>query len=67
MTPITEAPTSDLAAEIARFQKVQAQANRRREFSHADDIGQKILAPLFAEMARRQAANGGEPDWKKWA
>lgn len=66
MSKLTEAPTADLAAEIKRFQRLQSQANGRREFDHADDIGRQILAPLMGEMARRQAANGGEPNWKNW-
>lgn len=63
---LQEAPVSGIVAEIKRFQKAQAKANRNREFSLADDIGNYILKPLFAEMARRQEENGGEPDYRKW-
>lgn len=63
---LSQAPTAGIAAEIKKFQRLQSKANGRREFSHADDIGTQILAPLFAEMARRQALNGGEPDYRKW-
>lgn len=49
-----DAPTSGILAEIRRFQKQQAKANGRGEFALADDIGNTLLAPLFAEMARRE-------------
>lgn len=53
---LCEAPAELILAEIKKFQRKQAQANGRKEFDHADDIGRVLLAPLFAEMARRQNA-----------
>lgn len=51
---LRDAPEADILAEIKKFQRKQSQANARKEFDHADDIGNHLLAPLFAEMARRQ-------------
>lgn len=53
---LTDAPTKDVKAEIAKFQRAQRRAHADGATALADDIGQKMLAPLFAEMARRQAA-----------
>jgi hypothetical protein len=53
-TSLREAPESAILAEIKKFQRKQSQANGRGERDHADDIGRVLLAPLFAEMARRQ-------------
>ena len=64
---LTEAPTAGIAAEIKKFQRKQSQFNAEGSRAVADDIGTQILAPLFAEMARRQALNNGEPNWRKWA
>lgn len=67
MTTLQAASVEEIAKEIAKFQRLQSQANERGERRLADDIGEGILAPLFREMARRQAINGGEPDYRKWA
>lgn len=53
-TSLREAPEAAILAEIKKFQRKQAQANGRGERDHADDIGRVLLAPLFAEMSRRQ-------------
>jgi hypothetical protein len=29
-------------------------------------LASDALQPLFREMAKRQAANGGERNWRKW-
>ncbi len=50
---LSQAPTSGILAEIAKFQAAQRRANAEGARTLADDIGQKLLAPLFAEMARR--------------
>lgn len=52
MSPIREAPTSEILAEIKRFQAQQKRYPATSEISK--DMGSKLLAPLFAEMARRQ-------------
>lgn len=54
MTPIQSVPTAELRAEIARFQRQQKRYPATSEIHR--EIGEKLLAPLFAEMARRQAA-----------
>ena len=46
---LSQAPTKDILAEIAKFQKAQKRYSPKTTI-HAD-IG-KQLAPLFAEMAR---------------
>ena len=48
---LSEAKTADILMEIAKFQKAQKRYPATSQI-HAD-IG-KQLAPLFAEMARRQ-------------
>lgn len=52
---LTQAPTSGIKAEIAKFQKAQRRAHADGAMELADSIS-KQLAPLFAEMARRQKA-----------
>lgn len=54
MNALQSAPTSDLLAEIKRFQQQQKRYPATSEVHR--EIGEKLLAPLFAEMARRQAA-----------
>ena len=51
---LTEAPTKEILAEIKKFQRAQKRHPAKSPI-HAD-IGQRLLAPLFAEMARRQTA-----------
>ena len=51
---LREAPTKAIEAEISRFQNQQKRYPATSEVSR--DIGEKLLAPLFAEMARRQGA-----------
>ena len=51
---LQQAPTAELLAEIKRFQKQQKRYPATSEIHR--EIGEKLLAPLFAEMARRQAA-----------
>jgi hypothetical protein len=53
---LQQAPTEGILAEIAKFQKAQRKAHARKEMQLADDISSRLLAPLFAEMARRQNA-----------
>lgn len=49
---LATAPTAAILAEIKRFQRQQ---KRYPADSHThQQIGQQLLAPLFAEMARRQ-------------
>lgn len=50
---LTEAPTAAIQAEIRKFQNAQKRYPASEPI-HAE-IG-KQLAPLFSEMARRQAA-----------
>lgn len=50
---LSEAPTKELLAEIRKFQRAQRRAHADLAMDLAADIGQKLLAPLFAEMARR--------------
>lgn len=58
-----EMTTAQLMQEIEGWQKTQ-------KALRVDSVGWKRasdqLKPLFEEMARRQKANGGEPDWRKW-
>lgn len=53
MSAIRTASTKDLLAEIKRFQNQQKRYPATSEISQ--DIGKTLLAPLFAEMARRTA------------
>jgi hypothetical protein len=53
---LANAPTSGIEAEIKKFQRAQRRAHADGALALADDIGGKLLAPLFAEMARRQRA-----------
>lgn len=56
-------PTSWIVRDIARHQATQkAEPMDSPEWKKAS----RDLKPLFAEMARRQADNAGELDWKKW-
>ena len=48
------APDSEILREIAKFQRQQKRYPATSELSQ--DIGRMFLAPLFAEMARRQKA-----------
>lgn len=48
---LRDAPTSAVLAEIKKFQNAQKRYPATSEI-HAE-IGAKLLAPLFAEMARR--------------
>ena len=50
---LQDAPVSAILKEIGKFQNAQKRLPATSEL-HAE-IGQKLLAPLFAEMARRQA------------
>lgn len=56
--------TAELVQRIEALQDIQG---RNRPTSAAWQAASDALAPLFAEMAARQAANGGERDWRKWA
>lgn len=60
---LTSLQTIALMARIAALQKVQ---KRNPQNSPAWQEASAELAPLFAEMARRQRANGMETDWRKW-
>ena len=48
---IADEPAADILAEIAKFQRAQKRYSAHSEVHAA--IG-KTMAPLFAEMARRQ-------------
>jgi hypothetical protein len=56
-------PTATIERLIGRYQNVQKMHGVDSVFGRDASEG---LAPLFAEMARRQKANGGEPDSRKW-
>lgn len=56
--------TEQMVDEIERLQGVQ---RRNPPSSAAWQGASEALAPLFAEMARRQRANGGKTDWREWA
>lgn len=56
--------TELIVAEIERLQAVQ---RRNPPSSAAWQEASDALAPLFAEMARRQRVNGGKTDWREWA
>lgn len=49
---LRDAPTDGILKEIAKFQNAQKQYPATSEIS--ERIGKQFLAPLFAEMARRQ-------------
>ncbi len=51
---LRSAPTAELEAEVRRFQKQQKRYPATSDISR--EIGEKLLAPLFAELARRQQA-----------
>lgn len=50
---LQQASTAEIQAEIRRFQNQQKRYPANSEVSQ--NIGRTLLAPLFAEMARRQA------------
>lgn len=52
---LTEAPEASIRAEIKKFQRAQRQASADGATELFDRIGSMMLAPLFAEMARRGA------------
>ena len=52
MNELKTAPTAAILAEIKKFQRAQKRYPATSEISQ--DIGAKLLKPLFAEMARRQ-------------
>ena len=56
MKTLKKAPTEAILAEIAKFQRQQKRYPATSEISQ--NIGEKLLAPLFAEMARRQREEG---------
>jgi hypothetical protein len=56
MKDIREASDAEIRAEIARFQSQQKRYPATSPI-HAE-IGARLLAPLFAEMARRASASG---------
>ena len=56
-------PVGDLVARIERLQKQQ---RKYAENSVAWSAAHITLGPLLAEMKRREKANGGEPNWRKW-
>jgi hypothetical protein len=56
-------PTEWFLKSIADLQAVQKQHPMDSEVWKGCS---RRLAPLFEEMARRQQANGGEPDCRKW-
>jgi hypothetical protein len=55
--------TSDIVARIGDLQAVQ---ERNPPFSMEWQLASDALQPLFREMAKRQTANGGERNWRKW-
>lgn len=56
-------PTSWIVKEIESHQAMQKAHGPDSEMGK---IASKELAPLFKLMAKRQAENGGESDWRKW-
>jgi hypothetical protein len=56
-------PTSNIVAKIRSLQDVQ---KRNAPSSLEWQLASNALQPLFREMAKRQRANGGEGDWRKW-
>ena len=56
-------PTTDIVARIGSLQTVQ---ERNPPSSMEWQLASDALQPLFREMARRQTANCGERDWRKW-
>ena len=55
--------TASIVAQIEALQNIQ---KRNRMDSPEWQSASDRLAPLFAEMARRQRANDVEPDWREW-
>jgi hypothetical protein len=55
--------TNVLMARIAALQEVQKRNPMECDVWKAASVE---LAPLFAEMAKRQALNNGEPNWRNW-
>ena len=51
---IEDAPTPALLAEVKRFQRQQKRYPATSDIHR--EIGETLLAPLFAELARRQQA-----------
>jgi hypothetical protein len=52
---LADAPTKEILREIERFQRQQKRYPATSDTSQ--QIGAQLLAPLFAEMARRQQSN----------
>ena len=50
---MTDVPTADLIAEVQRIQHQQKRYPATSEIHR--EIGETLLAPLFAELARRAA------------
>ncbi len=57
-------PTAELVKMIEKQQTAQKRAASTQAIGWK--VASEMLAVLFPEMARRQAANGGELDWQKW-
>jgi hypothetical protein len=55
--------TADLVAKIESLGTIQ---DSNPPSSAEWQLASENLQPLFAEMAQRQQANGGERDWHKW-
>ena len=51
---------------VQSIEKLQAVQKQHPVDSEIWKESSARLKPLFEEMARRQQANGGEPDWRKW-
>lgn len=59
----TAMSTKDIVTRIEGLQAVQ---QRNPPSSLEWQLASDALQPLFREMAKRQAANGGEQDWRNW-
>ena len=57
-------PTAALVELIEKQQTAQKRSPSTKAIGW--QVASQMLAVLFPEMARRQAANGGELDWQKW-
>lgn len=51
---------------VQRIEELQALQKTVSPASVAWQDCSNLLAPLFKEMAYRQANNNGERDWRKW-
>ena len=60
---VKQLKTATIVDRIARLGETQERFPPTSDMWH---LASTELAPLFAEMARRQKANGNEGDWRQW-